>query len=372
MGRLERTFQVAAVLCAALSFVGAGCGKQPASSPVVPQAAPKPVATDSVARLARAAWAAATRVSSPIDAGRETIGVAGRLADGGRIDLLQEITQKRQEAWIRGSVLAHEAYAYAQAGDLSRARTLLDQAEQEAKATTEWRRPLMEQPMSRAGAVLILESNTTASASGAATDALTTWTTAEPGRRLGAAAWACAWKARRVADAHLASAMVAAAMRFAAGLPVWERLEIMAFLAPVNTNDETRAAALAAVKALTNETTNAVGRTAAFDVVVHKAQVLHGCGDNPRAMDLLADAGARAEAGKEEDLPGAWTLLAEALKATGEPARAKAAFFRSLSASGAQPGFNREIAYARTLAAMAASGLAWTDAEAEKALKAAK
>jgi hypothetical protein len=354
--------------------------------------------------LARAAWQMAAGIQSPIDAGRETIGVARRFAAAGRTDYLQDagrlqhLPPAQREAWIRSGVLAYQACAVATSGDQRRAKDLLAQAQREAGATIEWRRPLVEQPLANGEAAVMLEGAWRAQGLAVATNAMMQWMALEPGRRMGAVAWACAWKARYLADAKLSPELVAVAMRVASSLPAWEQLEIMACLSPINTQAVTRAEARASIESFTQRgdrdatnqvcdqasagtTTNDTRRKNAkvvissvpvFDSLVHMAEVCWGCGDTARAVSLLAEARARVEAGQEEDRPGAWRVLAQGYQRMGETAQAKAALCQSLTTGDTQPGFNREIALTRTLAMMAVSGLLWTEADVAAALKAAK
>jgi tetratricopeptide (TPR) repeat protein len=349
----------AGALLALFLCVCAGCGDAPRATVRAPAAA------EPAASLAQAAWRAAARVSSPIDAGRETIGVAGQLAAVGRGGLLEPHLQEQREAWIRAGLLAHAASAASLEGNVSRARALLAEARTAAGATTEWRRPMTLPVLGRAEALLLL-----APPSGG-TNALLRWAAAEPAERAEPAARAALQKALHSPTAPDAPPLLSVSLQLAQALPVWMRLEIMAqaVASPVATAAQ-REMGVAAADALCG--TNDVGRTAEPDVLANLVWLYGAGGREARAGELRAQFRARLDEKGFEDLSGAWTCLARLHAAQARPDDAKDAFRKALDAARARPGFQHDVALARTLAAMAVSGLKWTDEEVAAAIRAAE
>jgi hypothetical protein len=326
---------------------------------------------DAEATLANAAWRVAARVSSSIDAGSEMIRVAGRLGAAGRADLVEKWAQERHESWIRSGALAHAASAEFLRGGPARAAKLLQEAHEESERTTEWRRPLTADALSVSEALARLAPTATNDFAGAVR-ALSAWIAAGEPQRAYAAAWACAHLAGRTTATHDRTILVAEVMRLTQPLLPWQRLELLAVVAPSLRSADQRAACVAVVDGFSAALTNAPASHGTYEVVVRAAHVCHAVGASERGEALLADALRRVERLATGDDPAPKLVLAETLLAMGRNDRARAALIQGMADVNRQPGFNRDIALARTLTALATSGIEWTNDEIDGFLKTAQ
>jgi hypothetical protein len=318
--------------------------------------------------LADAAWRTAARVSSPIDAGCAMIAVAARARETGWTDTVEKWSRERRESWIRSGIVAHAASARFLGGEPARARELLSEAQAEYERTTEWRRPLVADALRCAEVLAMLAPSPTNDLAGAA-GSLHAWALVDPPRRGYAAAWACAHLASQSVSSNAQAMLVAEAMRSMPLLLPLQQMEVLAVLAPRLTSPVARASCLATVAGMTSALTNAGSSSVACEVTMRAAQVYRALGSEDRPDAMLAEAAARIERGATGDdlIPRVW--LAEGLLGMARADQARAAFIAGLADAARLPGFNREMALARTLAAMAASGIDWTPAEVERSLK---
>jgi len=187
--------------------------------------------TKATVDLANAAWRVAARVSSPIDVGKEMVGVAEEIGRAGDRDVLKKWIAERHESWVLSGVLAHLTVAATLDGDGNQASAWFAQARDESLRTTEWRYPLIIKPLSLAEAsVSLLPTSTNDAAS--AINRLATWTDEKPTERIQGAAWACAYRAAVDQNEAEQTVFLGAAQRFAANLLSWEQMSVLAFTAP--------------------------------------------------------------------------------------------------------------------------------------------
>jgi hypothetical protein len=312
--------------------------------------------------LANAAWRIAARVDSPIDAGSEMIRVAGRLSAVGQANLVEVWAKERHESWIRSGVLAHAATAEFLQNAPARAGKLLQEAREESERTTEWRRPLTDEAMQIAEALARLAPKSTNDFT-MAVRALTAWIAVDEPRRAYAAAWACAHLTGRTTATQDRESLAAEVMRLTQPLLPWQRVELLASVAPSLRSSEQRAACLAVVDGLSGALTNSPASNGAYELAVRAAQICHAVGAVERGEALLADALGRVERHATGGDLVPRVVLAEALRAMGRNDQARAALIQGLADANRQSGFNRDIALSRTLTAMAISGLKWTNDE---------
>ena len=98
-------------------------------------------------------------------------------------------------------------------------------------------------------------------------------------------------------------------------------------------------------------------------MVARAAHAYYAFGDRTRGDALLTEAKTFVERDLKGDEVAPWVLLSEGYQAAGKQDQMRDALLDGMERAARRPGFNRDIAFARTLCAMAVSGATWDDAE---------
>jgi hypothetical protein len=326
---------------------------------------PTPVA----AALAEAAWRQAAQIDSPIDAGREQVAVAGRVASVGWAGLVGAWAEKPVDAWVRAGVCAQSAVAASVAGRSDDAQTWLSRARTYNALAGEWRRPLVLRPLLQAEAAQVAAGPDASLAWRCGV--LAAWMATNPAERAWVAGYTAVRMAARTEEPSLPADCAQLMMTGASmGLP-YERVDMLILAATVLTASADRKACLQALEAVPGARGETGSLPAPFYLKVRASQAYAALGKSSRARRLLREAEEMLFRGATEET-APWAIYAEGLLANGRADDARQAFLKGLGDAAAKPGFSKRVALSRTMAAMAVSGLKWTDEEVAAAVKAAE
>ena len=314
------------------------------------------------AALWREAWRCAASVSSPIDAGRTKIALVEKAIQTGDAGYVRALVEADGEAWVKGAGLALLA-ADAALGQRD-ASPCMQGAQACAAQVNEWREPFLRAELRKGEGALVATSKPDV---GAGLAMLREWVDGVPAERTTAAAWVCAeWVARRGARAEdgASKAMVIAALDYGARTYPWDRLAVLARLAPqmkAHGMTEEAAAMLRQMFSAGGDGGAAALSTNQFETALLAARAWNGLGRQREASPLIVSAEGKMRNRDTGDALAPGMALAEAKTAMGiDGEAAKLEWLEGLRHAVDRPGFYRSIAAALTVGGIAASPCAWT------------